>query len=226
MVQHTDSRFVTYPGNICYMKLLFPRLLVGWPMPVRWRLVHPCTLWSPSLGKTLGWSKCRHWSSHPNRFVKFKFCCIIFLQGTLREYSWSTFYAPRKISGEHIVATLSVRQSVRPSVHPSVRTPHLCPAYNFVIWSWISKLFYRNDHHVETTCRAQHLCPYLECQGHSATLQQNRVRPITLLFEVGFRNYFTEMTTMLRRRVARNIWAPTMKVKVTAWPCSKIVSGQ
>jgi len=25
-----------------------------------------------------------------------------------------------------------------------------------------------------------------------------RVRPITLLFEVGFRNYFTEMTTMLR----------------------------
>jgi len=43
-----------------------------------------------------------------------------------------------------------------------------------------------------------------------------RVRPITTLFEVGFRNYFTEMTTMLRRRVARNIWDPTLKVKVTA----------
>ena len=52
-----------------------------------------------------------------------------------------------------------------------------------------------------------------------------RVRPITLLFEVGFRNHFTEMTTMLRRRVARNIWVPILKVKVTARPCSKIVSG-
>jgi len=39
-----------------------------------------------------------------------------------------------------------------------------------------------------------------------------------LLFEVGFQNYFTEMTTMLRRRVARNIWVPTLKVKVTARP--------
>ena len=72
------------------------------------------------------------------------------------------FYAPRKISGEHIVAALSVRQSVSPSVRPI------------------------------------------------------RVRPITLLFEVGFQNYFTEMTTMLRRRVARNIWVATLKVKVTA----------
>jgi len=27
---------------------------------------------------------------------------------------------------------------------------------------------------------------YLEGQGHSMTLHQNRVRPITLLFEVGF----------------------------------------
>jgi len=101
-----------------------------------------------------------------------------------------------------------------------------------------------------------------------------RVRPITSLFRVGFWNYFTEMTTMLRRRVARKfeslpwmsrsqhdlaakscpahnfliwsrilkifhrndhhiettccaqIWDATLKVKVTAWPCSKIVSGQ
>ena len=55
-----------------------------------------------------------------------------------------TFYAPRKISGEHIVAALSVRlsvsQSVRPSVRPSVRAI--------------------------------------------------RVWPITLLFKVGFQNYF------------------------------------
>jgi len=47
-------------------------------------------------------------------------------------------------------------------------------------------------------CRAQHLGRYLEGQGHSMTLQQNRVRPITKLFEVRFQNYFTEMTTMLR----------------------------
>jgi len=66
------------------------------------------------------------------------------------------------------------------------------------------------------TCRAQNLGPFLKGQGHSATLQQNRVRPITLLFEVGFQNYFTEMTTMLRRRVARKIWVATLKVKVTA----------
>jgi len=87
----------------------------------------------------------------------------------------SYFYAPRKISGEHIVVALSVR----PSVRQSVRTTHSCPAHNFVIWSGISKLFYRNDHHVETTCRVQHLGSYLEGQGHSATLKQNRVRPIT-----------------------------------------------
>ena len=81
------------------------------------------------------------------------------------------FYAPRKISGEHIVVALSVRLSIRPSVRPI------------------------------------------------------RVRPITSLFEVGFRKYFTEMITILRRRVVRNIWVPTLKVKVTARPCSKFVSG-
>jgi len=31
-----------------------------------------------------------------------------------------------------------------------------------------------------------HLGRYLERQGHSMTLKQKRVRPITLLFEVGF----------------------------------------
>jgi len=100
-----------------------------------------------------------------------------------------------------------------------------CPAHNFVIWSRISKIFHRNDHHVKTTCRTQHLSRYLEGQGHRMTLQQNRVRPITSLFEFRFRNYYTEMTTMLRQRVAHNIWVLTLKVKVTAWPCSKIVSG-
>jgi len=32
----------------------------------------------------------------------------------------------------------------------------------------------------------QHLGRYLEGQGHFMTLKQNRVRPIALLFEVGF----------------------------------------
>jgi len=77
-----------------------------------------------------------------------------------------------------------------------------CPAQNFVIWSRISKLFHRNDYHIEATCCAQHLGRYLEGQGQSMTLQQNRVRPITSLFEVGFQKYFTEMITILSRCVA------------------------
>ena len=73
----------------------------------------------------------------------------------------AVYYALRKISGEHIVAALSVR--------PSVCTSHSFPAHNFVIWSQIWKLFYRNDHYVETMCPAQHLGPYLEGKGHSET---------------------------------------------------------
>jgi len=33
------------------------------------------------------------------------------------------------------------------------------------------------------------------------------------------------MIPILRRCVARNIWVTTLKVKVTAWPCSIMVSG-
>jgi len=65
-------------------------------------------------------------------------------------------------------------------------------AHNFIIWDPILKLFHRNDHHIESPCREQYLGRYLEGQGHSMTLQQKRVRPITLLFEVGFYNYLTE----------------------------------
>ena len=61
-----------------------------------------------------------------------------------------------------------------------------CPAHNFVIWSPILKLFHRNDHHIESPCHEQDLGRYLEGQGHSMTLQQKRLQPITLLFEVGF----------------------------------------
>jgi hypothetical protein len=74
------------------------------------------------------------------------------------------------------------------SVHQFVckYVPSSCPAHNSVIWSLILKLFHRNDHHIETTCHGQHLGGYLEGQGHSMTLQQNCVWPITSLFEVGF----------------------------------------
>jgi len=79
-----------------------------------------------------------------------------------------------------------------------------CPPHNLVIWSLILQLFHRNDHHIEMTCCKQHLGRYLEGQGHSMTLQQNRVRPITLLCEVRFYKYFTEIITILRRCVTRN----------------------
>jgi len=61
-----------------------------------------------------------------------------------------------------------------------------------------------------------HLSRYLEGQGHSMTLKQNRVLPITFLFEVGFLNYFTEMITILGRHVAHNIKVALLKVNVTA----------
>ena len=100
-----------------------------------------------------------------------------------------------------------------------------CPAHNFVIWSPILKLFHRNDKYIETLCRKQRLGRYLEGQSHSMTFEQNSFRAITLWFEVEFYNYFTGMNTILRQRVTCNIWVATLKAKVTAWPCSKIVSG-
>jgi len=101
----------------------------------------------------------------------------------------------------------------------------LCLPHNLVFWSLILKLFYRNYHQNETMCREQHLGRYLEGQGHSMTLQQNRVRSITLLLEVRFYNYFTEMNTILDWHVVLNILVATLKVKVTAWPCTKTVSA-
>ena len=109
--------------------------------------------------------------------------------------------------------------SVRPSVSPSV-----CPLKNgsfdnlktinvrrMKLGMCIGSNMY-NMH-------AQHLSRYLKGQCHI-------VRPIPLLFEVGLKTNFTEMIAILRRHVARNIWVATLKVKVTAWPCIKIVSGQ
>jgi len=115
---------------------------------------------------------------------------------------YGNFYAPRKFSGEHIVVALSVRPSVRQSGQTDghllgTKIPNKCPS-------------------VRTSVRPSVL----------PSVRPIRVRPITLLFEVGYWNYFKEMTTMLRRRVARKILVATLEVKVTAWPCSKIVSGK
>jgi len=49
-------------------------------------------------------------------------------------------------------------------------------------------------------CHVQNLGHYLEGQGHSMTLQQYRVWPITSLFEVGFLNFFTEMRGCVARK--------------------------
>ena len=81
-----------------------------------------------------------------------------------------------------------------------------CPPYNLIIWSLILQLFHRNDHHIEMTCCKQNFGRYLEGQGHSMTLQHNRVRPITLWCEVGFYKYFTEMINIWRQRVTRSSW--------------------
>jgi len=62
----------------------------------------------------------------------------------------------------------------------------LCPPHNLVFWSLILKLLDRNYQHKEATCHEQHLGRYIEGQGHSMTLQQNRVWSITLLLEVKF----------------------------------------
>ena len=74
-------------------------------------------------------------------------------------------------------------------------------------------------------CSTQNFGGAYSCRLVRPSVRQSarhiRVRPITSLFEIGFRNYFTQMTTMLRRRVARNIWVPTLNVKIKAWPFRK-----
>jgi hypothetical protein len=61
---------------------------------------------------------------------------------------------------------------------------HWTPPFLVDLVYHILQLFHRNDH-IETMCRAQHCGRYLEGQGYSMTLEQNRVRPITMLFETG-----------------------------------------
>jgi len=57
------------------------------------------------------------------------------------------------------------------------------------------------------------------------TILRQRVASKTLLCEVVFYKYLTEMITIFGWHVSRNILVATLKVKGTTWPCSKIVSG-
>jgi len=95
----------------------------------------------------------------------------------------------RRVTRNIRVATLKVKVTAWPC--SKIVSTHI-----FVIWSRISKLFHRNDQHIETTCHTQHLGRYLAGQGHSMTLQQKRVWPKTLLFEVWFYNYFWQTTSL------------------------------
>jgi len=81
-----------------------------------------------------------------------------------------------------------------------------CQAHNFIFWSKILKIFHRNDHHIETTCSTQHLSRYLEGQGHSMTLQECRVQPITSLFEVGFYNHSWQITFLCPLPIRRALY--------------------
>ena len=60
-------------------------------------------------------------------FINFALCGISMFSTLAVFIKHPNFYAPRKISGEHIVATLSVRPSVRQSVSPSVRPIRVRP---------------------------------------------------------------------------------------------------
>jgi hypothetical protein len=125
------------------------------------------------------------------------------------------FYAPQKNSGEQIVAGLSIRTYV----------PNSCPAHNLVIYSQILQLFNRNDQHIETMCSATFgSLPWRSSSKHD--LAANRVQPNnfviwSLILQLFHRNDHN-IETMCR---VQHIWVTTLKVKVTAWPCSKIVFG-
>ena len=150
-----------------------------------------------------------------NLFSFYAFCNLDHL------FYWSPtfFYARRKISWGHYSCRL-----VLPSVGPSVNTSHMCPAHNLVIWSQISKLFYRNDHHVDHVSRTTFgSLPSRSLRDIAAKSCPNF---LTLLFEGIFSKIFHRNNHHIKTTCRAKIWVGTLKVKVTAWPCSKNVSGQ
>jgi len=99
------------------------------------------------------------------RYLKFDFKTISQKWSPYWDVSWAWFGSlPWRSTSQHDLAAKS------------------CPPHIFIIWSWILKLFHRNNHHIETTCREQHLGQYLEGQSNRINLQQNRVRSKTYCY--------------------------------------------
>ena len=98
-----------------------------------------------------------------------------------------------------------------------------CSAHNFVIWSQILKLFYIIDHHIDRTCRTQHLGRFLTGQGHSMTIQLNCFQPITLLFEVDLKTISHEWSPywddMSRATFGLLPWRPRSQHDLAAKSC-------
>jgi len=141
-----------------------------------------------------------------------------------QNYSSQCFYishaysAPRKISGEHIVAALSVRQSVSP-----IRVRPITLLFEVGFRKTISQKW--SPYWDDVLHATFELLPWRSRSKHDLVAKSCPANNF-VTSEVRFWKYFTEMITILRWCVGRNIWVATLKVKVTAWHCSKIVSGQ
>ena len=97
---------------------------------------------------------------------------------------------PEQNSLEHIVLGFFVRPSVRPSVSPYViRVWPITSLFEVGFENYFTEMLT-----ILTRRGARNIC-FLEGQGHSMTLQQNRLRPITTLFSP----FFTEMITIFRQ---------------------------
>ena len=101
-----------------------------------------------------------------------------------------------------------------------------CLAHNIVNWSRNLQLFHRNDHHIETTWRMQHLVCYLGGQDHGMTLQQNRVWPKTYMMS-DFTTTFDKLLLCVQYLVGEHYPVPTGSCYETWSEClSKAISDQ
>jgi len=91
-----------------------------------------------------------------NLYHHFTLSCALFKVQTLRQNTYFEVFIPL------LKMFLYSRRVVRLSVCPEFvcnldLAENSCPTHNVVICSRILKLFHINNHHIETTCRAQHL---------------------------------------------------------------------
>jgi hypothetical protein len=100
----------------------------------------------------------------------------------------------------------------------SIRGYLWCPFYNFFINQWILKLLGTNVDNNKTMCHAQHPDHYLWCQGQSLTWSfiGYILCPVqTFFIAKWFRNYLTQMFTIMGPCVIHNSQPPTCNVKGT-----------